>query len=148
MSRVPSPRRDYRLSTGNVPDDLILPAPLEQQLEAIVENVIGVATLPLPALEDDRAADQRIVITGMGVVSPIGNELETFWDSLSHGRSGIDTYTLIPNFRAYPSQIGGEVKGFEPRNYIEVKEARRMSRMTQFGVAAARMALDDSGLVL
>ncbi len=93
----------------------------------------------------DANADQRVVITGMGVVSPVGIGIEPFWDGISSGRSGIDTYTFIPNFRAYPSQIGGEVKDFDPRNYMDFKEARRMSRMSQFAVAAARMALKIRG---
>ncbi|HZG65438.1 MAG TPA: beta-ketoacyl synthase N-terminal-like domain-containing protein, partial [Herpetosiphonaceae bacterium] len=129
-------------------DVVRLPAPLEQQLEAIVENAIGstplVQTLAEPISEDDPA--ERVVVTGIGIVSPVGLNLETFWENIAAGRSGIDHYTLIPNFRAYPSQIGGEVKDFDPRAYMDFKEARRMSRMSQFGVAAARMAFDDSGL--
>ncbi len=145
MLRTPEP-----IPETGLPDDVVLPPPLEQQLEAIVEDVIGAAPLvePLVELRDDEGADQRVVVTGMGVVSPVGLDLQSFWDNISAGRSGIDRFTLIPNYRAYPSQIGGEVKGFEPHNYMDFKEARRMSRMSQFGVAAARMALDDSGLTL
>ena len=129
-------------------DQVILPAPLEHQLEAIVEEVLGSAPLvePLPALLDEEQADRRVVITGIGVVAPVGIGLEAFWDGVSHGRSGIDHFTMIPNYRAYPCQIGAEVKGFEPRDYLDFKEARRMSRMSQFAVASARMALEDSGL--
>ena len=136
---------------GDLADDMIrLPAPLEQQLEAIVEEALGSAPLvqTLVAPLDEEDAHQRIVVTGIGVVSPVGNDLATFWESISAGRSGIERFTLIPNYRAYPCQIGAEVKDFDPRNYIEFKEARRMSRMSQFSVAAARMALDDSGLVI
>ncbi len=102
----------------------------------------------LTQLDIDANADQRVVITGIGVVSPVGIGVGPFWDGISSGRSGIDTYTFIPNFRAYPSQIGGEVKDFDPRNYMDFKEARRMSRMSQFAVAAARMAFEDSRLSL
>ncbi|CAA9251268.1 MAG: 3-oxoacyl-[acyl-carrier-protein] synthase, KASII, partial [uncultured Chloroflexia bacterium] len=140
------------MSTGpDLGDELVrLPAPLEQQLEEIVISVTGGAPLveTLPQLELDANASQRIVITGMGVVSPVGLGVPAFWDSISSGRSGIDHYTFIPNFRAYPSQIGGEVKDFDPRAYMDFKEARRMSRMSQFAVAAARMALEDSKLVV
>ncbi len=127
-----------------------LPAPLEQQLEEIMIDVTGGAPLveTLPQRIDDADAAQRIVVTGMGVVSPVGIGVGPFWDSISAGRSGIDLYTQIPNFRAYPSQIGGEVKDFDARTYMDFKEARRMSRMSQFAVAAARMALEDSRLVL
>src|SRR5918998_3382151 len=86
-------------------EPVILPAPLEQQLEAIVEEALGsaplVATLPVLEELDDDAARRRVVITGLGVVSPVGIGLETFWDSISTGRSGIDYFTMIPNFRAY-----------------------------------------------
>ena len=72
--------------------------------------------------------------------------LETFWDSLSAGRSGIGFNDAIPNYRAYPCQIGGRGRDWDPRSYMDFKEARRMSRTSQFAVAAGRMALDDSGL--
>ncbi|HZB96881.1 MAG TPA: beta-ketoacyl-ACP synthase II [Herpetosiphonaceae bacterium] len=149
MLHLSSPRARAGVRVAALGDEpVILPAPLEQQLEAIVEDVIGDEPLvqPLPQLIDERSADQRVVVTGIGVVSPVGIGLDQFWDGISHGRSGIDYFTQIPNFRAYPSQIGAEVKGFEPREFIDFKEARRMSRMTQFAVASARMALEDSGL--
>lgn len=137
-----------RKSEAQQPDKVILPPPLEQQLEAIVENAIGSTPLvePLPEALVDTNADQRVVVTGIGVVSPVGNDLQTFWEGVSAGRSGIDLYTLIPNFRAYPSQIGGEVKEWDPRRYMDAKDARRMSRMSQFGIAAARMAWEDAAL--
>src|SRR5687767_5411596 len=113
-------------------ESVVLPAPLEQQIEEIVEEVIGDAPLADPLLQplEEMPAGLRVVVTGIGIVSPAGIGLQTFWESISHGRSGVDHYTMIPNFRAYPSQIGAEVKGFEPRDYIDFKEARRMSRMS------------------
>ncbi len=151
MLGAPAPHARASIPANALGDEpVLLPAPLEQQIEAIVEEVIGDAPLvqPLPQLADPRSAGSRVVVTGIGVVSPVGIGLDSFWDSVSHGRSGIDRFTLIPNYRAYPSQIGGEVKGFEPRDFIDFKEARRMSRMTQFAVASARMALEDAGLGL
>lgn len=151
MVRARPARGTANVSNAGFSDDLVrLPAPLEQQLEAIVEEAIGdtplVQTLADPILDEDPTT--RIVVTGIGILSPVGLNLQSFWENISAGRSGIDLYTLIPNFRAYPSQIGGEVKGFDPRTYMDFKEARRMSRMSQFAVATARMAFDDAGLKL
>ncbi len=90
---------------------------------------------------------KRVVITGMGTVSPVGNNLEEFWSALLAGKSGI---TKVTQFDAseYATQIAGEVKGFEPGNYMDKKEARRMDRFTQFAIACTRMALDDAKLDL
>lgn len=125
----------------------VLPAPLESQIEAL-EEVLGdtVLTEPLPLMLSDENADRRIVVTGLGVISPVGNDLATFWESVANGRSGIDTFTLIPNYRAYPAHVGAEVKGWDPRVYLDFKEARRMSRAAQFAVAAAHQAVKDAGL--
>lgn len=88
---------------------------------------------------------RRVVITGMGVVAPNGIGIEEFWDSLVHGRSGIAKVTHF-DASSYPCQIAGEVKDFRPLNYMSPKSARRMDRFSQFAVACARMALDDSKL--
>jgi len=82
----------------------------------------------------------RVVITGMGIVSPIGIGIKNFEEALFAGKSGV---TRITHFDAssYPSQIAGEVKNFDPRNYFSPKEAKRMDRFTQFGVAAAEEAI-------
>jgi 3-oxoacyl-[acyl-carrier-protein] synthase II len=86
----------------------------------------------------------RVVITGVGAVSPLGLTTREFWDGLIAGRSGI---TRITQFDAsgLPCQIAGEVKGFDPKQYIDFKEARRMSRCSQLAIAAAREALNDAG---
>lgn len=87
----------------------------------------------------------RVVITGIGAVSPLGNTAADSWDSMVNGRSGI---TAITQFDAsdLPCRVAGEVKDFEPRNYMDVKDARRMSRCSQLAIAAARMAIADAGL--
>ena len=91
-------------------------------------------------------SDRRVVITGMGIVSPVGNDLVTFWDNLSHGRSGIGPVTLFDTAQ-YDCKIGGETKGFEAKQYFrEPKDARRADRYIQLAVAASKMALEDSGL--
>lgn len=86
--------------------------------------------------------NHRVVITGMGVVSPVGNDVETFWNALLTGTSGIDRITKF-DASEYPSQIAGEVKDFNPHDFMEKKDARRMDRFVQYAVAAAKMALED-----
>lgn len=87
----------------------------------------------------------RVVITGRGVISPVGNDVETFWESLVNGQSGVERVTLF-DASAFPTQIAAEVKDWDPTPWIERKEARRMSRSGQFAVAAAQQAMKDAGL--
>lgn len=89
----------------------------------------------------------RVVITGLGVISPVGNDVDTFWDSLINGRSGVDYITQFDT-TDYPVKIGAEVKGFNPEDFIDKKEVRRLDRFTQYAIAASKMALKDSGLVI
>ena len=89
---------------------------------------------------------RKVVVTGMGVISSIGNNVEDFCASLKAGKSGIDTITLFDT-TGFDVTIAGEVKGFEPSLWIEKKEARKMSRFTQFAVAATTQALIDAGLL-
>ncbi len=93
----------------------------------------------------DHRGRPRVVITGIGVVSPLGNTKEENWDSLLSGRSGIGPITQF-NPNGLPVSIAGEVKDFYPRDYMDFKEARRMSRVSQLAVAAAKMALEDAGI--
>lgn len=88
---------------------------------------------------------KRVVITGMGAVTPVGIGIDAFWQSLIAGQSGIDRITRFDPSE-YATQIAGEVKGFDPTQYIEKKEAKRMDRCTQFAVAAAKMAFEDAGI--
>ncbi|MFY0542835.1 beta-ketoacyl-ACP synthase II [Brevibacillus sp. H7] len=89
---------------------------------------------------------RRVVITGVGVISPVGNDADTFWNSLLEGKSGVDRLTAF-DASDYPTQIAAEVKDFDPEAFgIDKKEARRMDRYVQFAMAAAKMALKDSGL--
>ena len=89
----------------------------------------------------------RVVITGMGAISPLGLSVEAFWDGLVHGRSGIALATGY-DITDFPYVTAAEVKGFDPRDYMDAKPARRMARFAQFAVAAAGEALRDSGLDL
>ena len=86
----------------------------------------------------------RVVITGLGALTALG-PVDTLWESLKAGKSGIRRLETI-EVEHVPVKIGGEVRNFNPEDYIDRKEARRMGRASQFAVAAARMALEDAGL--
>ncbi len=88
---------------------------------------------------------RRVVITGVGVVSPVGNDAQTFWNSLLEGKSGIDRVAAF-DASDYPTQIAGEVKNFDPEQYMDKKDIRRTDRFVQFGLAAAKMAVEDAKL--
>lgn len=88
---------------------------------------------------------RRVVVTGMGVLSPVGNGLDAYWDGLTSGRSGIGPITLF-DAAAFPVRFAGEVKDFDVTQWVDRKEARRMDRVTQLGVAASLDAVKDSGL--
>ena len=94
-----------------------------------------------------RTDRKRVVITGMGVMSPLGQSVEEYWTGLVEGRSGIGPMTLADP-TIYPCKIAGEVTGFDAGQYIDKREARRMARFSQFAVSAAVVALEDSGLNL
>jgi 3-oxoacyl-[acyl-carrier-protein] synthase II len=91
------------------------------------------------------ARGRRVVITGMGAITPVGLTVEAFWESLKAGRHGfarIETFDTTP----YKAHIAGVARGFDPLDYIDRKEARRMDRFCQLAVAAAKDAMADSGL--
>ena len=90
---------------------------------------------------------QRVVITGMGTVSPLGLSVTDTWNSLLQGKSGIGPITLCET-EGFPCRIAGEVKHFDPTNYMDVKESKRMARFSQLAVSAARGAVEQSGLNL
>ncbi|MEG1937858.1 MAG: beta-ketoacyl-ACP synthase II [Akkermansia sp.] len=90
--------------------------------------------------------DRRIVITGIGVVSPLGNDFKSTWEGLKTGRNGIDLIKSMDT-TDYPAKIAGEVKDFDPTPFFSSpKDARRVDRYTHFAVAAAKMAVQDAGL--
>ena len=88
---------------------------------------------------------KRVVVTGMGAITPIGNNLDEFWSGIKNGVCGVDKVTLF-DASDLKTQIAGEVKNFDPTEYIEKKEARKMDRFTQFAVVAADEAIKNSGL--
>jgi 3-oxoacyl-[acyl-carrier-protein] synthase II len=88
---------------------------------------------------------QRVVITGCGAVTPVGNDVDTFWNALATGVSGIGPIQAF-DVSAYPTRIAGEVKNFDPGLYLDPKEARRTDRVILFAVAASTMAVKHAGL--
>lgn len=88
---------------------------------------------------------KRVVITGLGVVSPLGCDLDIFWENVKAGKSGIGRITKF-DATDFASQIAGEVSGFEPDSYVPPKEQRRLDEYSLFGVVASKKAFDDSGL--
>src|ERR1700687_537922 len=91
--------------------------------------------------------EHRVVVTGMGVLAPNGINLVEVWDRLIEGRSGLGT---APSFDVsdLPVKTVAELKNFDPRDYMDFKEAKRMARFSQVGVAVAKMAIDQSGIEL
>lgn len=89
--------------------------------------------------------DRRVVVTGLGAVTPLGNDLATSWQAALRGECGIDTVTQF-DASILGSQIAGEVKNFDATKYLGVKEVRRFDRFVHFGVAAGIMALEDAGI--
>ena len=95
-----------------------------------------------------KTLEKRVVITGVGVISPVGIGKETFWNALLSGKNGIGPITHF-DATEYAARIAGEVKDFNPSDYgIDKKEARHMDPSTQYAVAAAKLALDDSKMNL
>ncbi|MBB3842790.1 beta-ketoacyl-ACP synthase II [Xanthomonas arboricola] len=88
---------------------------------------------------------RRVVVTGMGMVSPLGNDLATSWDGIIHGRSGIGPITQI-DASQFTTKIAGEIKNFDPTLFVSAKDVKKMDSFIHYGVGASFMALDDSSL--
>src|SRR6266436_5399320 len=92
--------------------------------------------------------DRRVVITGLGVISPVGNDLETLWKCLKEGKSGIGRITAF-DISQYDCKIAGEVRNFDPKQVFKnPKDVRRTDRFVHLAMAAAKMSIQDSGLDL
>lgn len=89
---------------------------------------------------------RRVVVTGMGAVTPIGNTLESFWEALLAGKNGIGPITYFDTTE-YKAKLAGEVKDFEPKDYMEKAEVLRSDRYAQLGMAAAVQAVEQSGII-
>jgi len=91
--------------------------------------------------------ETRVVVTGMGAITCLGNSVEKFWTGLKNGQSGIQKISLVsPD--GFPCKVSGEIRDFDTNDYMDLKEARRMARFSQFAVAAAHQAMEDSELEL
>lgn len=90
---------------------------------------------------------RRVVVTGLGAVTPLGNDVETLWDNLVQNKSGIDFITRV-NKDEFPVHVAAEVKEFDASKFMEKKEARKMDLFTQYAVAASKMAVADANLTI
>lgn len=95
---------------------------------------------------DDKRAERRVVVTGMGVISPVGNDVETTWSNVLAGTSGADTIQAFDATEDFATRIACEVKDFDPLMYMEKREARRYDRVSQFALAASAQAMKSAGL--
>ena len=91
--------------------------------------------------------NDRVVITGMGCVSPLGNSIDAFWNNIKEGKCGID-YISRFDTENFDVKLAAEVKDFDPSLYMDKREARRMDLYSQYAVAASKMAIDSSGIDL
>ena len=90
---------------------------------------------------------KRVVVTGVGVLTPIGNKKDEFWQALCDGKTGITRITSFDPSN-FDSQIAGEVKNFDPSKYLSVKEVKRTEKFVQFAVTTSKEAVEDAGLNL
>ena len=88
---------------------------------------------------------RRVVVTGLGAVTPIGNTVEQFWSGIKEGKVGIGEITRFDT-ADYKVKLAAEVKDFNPKDYMDAKAAKRMEPFAQYAVAAAKEAYEDSGL--
>src|SRR5690625_764213 len=88
---------------------------------------------------------KRVVVTGIGAVTPLGIDSKTTWKNITNGVSGIGPLTRV-DAEQFNVKVAGEVQGFDPTAFIDKKEARRMSRFTHFALAASKMAIQDAGI--
>lgn len=90
---------------------------------------------------------RRVVITGLGVISPVGNSVDEYWDNLKKGNIGIDNISTFDT-KDFKAKVAGEVKGFDAKQYMEKKRAKRMDRFSQFAIAASKQAIEHSNIDL
>ena len=90
---------------------------------------------------------RRVVVTGLGAITPIGNDISSFWDGLISGKSGADLITYFDASK-FKTQFACELKGFDVSNHFDRKEARKLDRFAQYAIVCSDEALKDSGLNL
>ena len=89
--------------------------------------------------------NRRVVVTGLGAITPIGNNVKGTWEAMKSGKNGIAPITLFDTEK-FKAKLGAEVKNFEPKDYLEINEVLRTDRYAQFAVAAAQQAVEESGV--
>ena len=89
--------------------------------------------------------NRRVVITGVGAITPLGNNVTDTWENMKNGKNGIAPITLFDTEK-FKAKLGAEVKGFDPKEYLEVNDVLRTDRYAQFAVAAAQQAVEESGI--
>jgi 3-oxoacyl-[acyl-carrier-protein] synthase II len=109
----------------------------------LVFQVVQLLDLP----EDIKVSKRRVVVTGLGLITPLGNDVETSWNNIVNGKSGIGPLEHF-DVSAYTTQFGGSVKDFDVTHYMAAKEARKMDTFIQYGMAAGIQAIEDSGIVV
>jgi 3-oxoacyl-[acyl-carrier-protein] synthase II len=128
-------------------------AEVEKQIDDLLGSIEkGATTEPVPKarpkkVKKEQKGKRRVVVTGLGAVTPLGLTVDDYWQGLVEGRSGIGPTTNC-DVSDLTCKIAGEVRGFDPQNYMDFKEARRMARFSQLIVASTRMAVQDAGLNL
>jgi 3-oxoacyl-[acyl-carrier-protein] synthase II len=98
-------------------------------------------------MANSKGKDSRVVITGMGAITPVGLNVADFWQAIMAGQPGVRPITQF-DASQHPTQIAASVEGFDPTDYVDRREARRMARFTQFALAATQQALQDAELDL
>ncbi len=101
----------------------------------------------MTTIVDERSPLKRVVVTGLGAVTPIGNTVDDYWQGLLTGRNGVGMITQFDTEK-HDCRIAAEVKGYDPHDYMDRKEAKRMDRFAQFGVSASLQAVADAQLVI
>lgn len=122
---------------------------LDEQIAHLFEEVLHEAQVPEPERQrvGPNEEDQRVVVTGLGLITPLGVGVAPFWAGLTAGASAIAPVTHC-DVQGLPCRIAGEVRDFDPHAFMERREARRMGRGSQFAVAAAWLALHDAHLIV
>ena len=90
-------------------------------------------------------SSRRVVVTGLGLITPVGNDVETAWNAIKNGQSGINTIEHFDTSE-FSTKFGGTVKGFDCNDYMSAKEARRMDIFMHYGIAAGVQAVQDAGI--
>ncbi|NJN68408.1 MAG: beta-ketoacyl-ACP synthase II [Chloroflexaceae bacterium] len=152
MANITTQQRETlrrRLLTLSSSHGLISEKTIDSQIDRLLEEIF--IEQPLPAINpiavDESDEDRRVVVTGMGALTPLGIGNEPYWSGLVAGKSAVGRFTQC-DASDFPCQVGGEVQGFDPADYMDAKEARRMSRSSQFAIAAAQLAVEDAHLDL